>query len=127
MSNENTVNVNNDSILDSIKKVLGISENCVDFDTDIIMHINSVFSVLTQLDIGPKDSSGKTTGFFIENYSKKWSDFLSDDIKIQEIKSYMYLKVKLLFDPPASTSILESMKNIAQEYEWRMYVEKGGY
>ncbi len=105
-----------DSILTSIKKLLGITEEYEHFDADLIMHINSVFMILTQLGVGPE------TGYFIDNKNDVWSDFLEDDTKLQLVKSYMYLKVRLLFDPPSSSAVMESTKSMINEYEWRLNV-----
>lgn len=105
-----------DSILTSIKKMLGISEDYEHFDQDIIMHINSVFMILTQMGVGPAD------GFRIEDDSATWSDFASDLKVLESIKSYIYLKVRLLFDPPTSSSVLESTNRLISELEWRLNV-----
>lgn len=105
-----------DSILTSVKKMLGITEEYENFDADLIMHINSVFSILTQLGVGsPK-------GFTIEDKSANWEDFISDEAKLMLVKSYMLLKVKLLFDPPLSSAVLECYKKQIEEYEWRLNV-----
>lgn len=106
-----------DSILNTIKKTLSIEEECTDFDQELILHINSVFSVLTQLGVGPED------GFFIEDETETWDDFMDDMKKIQMIKTYIGLKVRLLFDPPTTSFAIESIKNAATEYEWRLNVE----
>lgn len=105
-----------DSILTSIKKLLGISEDYIQFDDDIIMHINSVFLNLTQLGVGPD------SGFSIEDDSTEWSEFvdIENNAQLQAIKSYMYLKVKLLFDPPLSSSVIESINRMIAELEWRL-------
>lgn len=105
-----------ESILDSIKKLLGISDEYTQFDNDIIMHINTVFMNLTQLGVGP------AAGFFIEDSSAVWSDFvdLENDIQLNSVKTYVYLKVKLLFDPPLSSSVVQSMNNMISELEWRL-------
>ena len=105
-----------DSILTSIKKMLGITEEYTHFDQDIIMHINSVFMTLTQLGVGSSE------GFSIEDSSSTWDDFVEDRSKIESIKSYMYLKVKLLFDPPLSSAVTESMNRMISEFEWRLNV-----
>ena len=105
-----------ESILTSIKKLLGISEEYKHFDADLIIHINSVLLVLTQLGVGPNE------GFMIEDDSAFWEDFLEDPTQLQAVKSYMYLKVKLLFDPPLSSSAIESMNRMIAEYEWRLNV-----
>ena len=90
-----------DSVLTSIKKLLGIAEEYEHFDADLIMHINSVFSILTQLGVGP------SKGFMIEDKNATWKDFISDESKYMLVKSYMHLKVKLLFDPPLSSAVLD--------------------
>lgn len=107
-----------ESILTSIKKLLGISEEYTQFDSDIIMHINTVFLNLTQLGVGP------SSGFFIEDSSAEWSDFVNieDNAQLQAIKTYVYLKVKLLFDPPLSSSVTESYNRQIAELEWRLNV-----
>ena len=105
-----------ESILTSIKKLLGIEEEYTQFDNDIIMHINSVFLNLTQLGVGPAE------GFLIEDYTATWEDFIGDSNQLQAVKSYMYLKVKLLFDPPLSSSVIESMNRMIAELEWRLNV-----
>lgn len=105
-----------DSILTSIKKLLGIAEEYNHFDGDLIMHINSVFSILTQLGVGPSE------GFYIEDDSTTWDEFTNDVKTLNEVKSYMYLKVKLLFDPPLSSSVMESMNRSISEFEWRLNV-----
>ena len=106
-----------ESILTSVKKMLGITEEYEQFDADIIMHINTVFMILTQLGVGPE------TGFYIEDDTATWEDFLEDPTKLQMVKSYMYLKVRLLFDPPASSVIVDCMKQSISEFEWRLNVE----
>ena len=105
-----------ESILTSIKKTLGIAEEYEHFDIDIIIHINSVFSILTQLGVGPSE------GFSIKDKSATWTDFISDKSKIEMVKSYIYLKVKLLFDPPLSSAVIESMNHTISELEWRLNV-----
>lgn len=105
-----------DSILTSIKKLLGIAEEYTQFDDDIIMHINTVFLNLTQLGVGPQE------GFLIEDDVADWEDFIEDNTQLQAVKSYMYLKVKLLFDPPLSSTVIESMNRMIAELEWRLNV-----
>lgn len=104
------------SILTSIKKLLGIEEEYEHFDSDLIMHINSVFSVLTQLGVGPAE------GFSIEDDSAVWTDFIPEKSKIECVKSYMHQKVKLLFDPPLGSAVIESMNRTISELEWRIMV-----
>lgn len=106
-----------DSILTSIKKLLGIAEDYTHFDDDIVIHINSVFMTLTQLGVGPAE------GFAITGKSNTWSEFIPVENKLFEsVKSYMYLKVKLLFDPPLSSAVIESTNRMISEYEWRLNV-----
>ena len=106
-----------ESILISIKKMLGIDEEYTHFDADIIMHINSVFMILQQLGVGPKE------GFAISDEFTVWIDYISDPVKLQIVKSYMALRVRLLFDPPTSSAHMESIKQQIAEFEWRMNVE----
>ena len=105
-----------ESILTSIKKLLGITEEYTHFDSDIIMHINSVFMILNQLGVGPEKCFRITGSFEI------WDDFILDEIDLESVKSYIYLKVKLLFDPPLSSSVSDSMNRMINEFEWRMNV-----
>lgn len=105
-----------ESILTSVKKMLGIPEDYEHFDADIIMHINSVFMILTQLGVGPAE------GFTIMDEDSIWSDFIQDKKTIESVKSYMYLKVRLLFDPPLSSAVLDSMNRLISELEWRLNV-----
>lgn len=104
-----------ESILTSIKKMLGISEEYTHFDADIIMHINSVFLILTQIGVGPVE------GFSIEDDSTEWVEFIPNLTELQAVKSYMYLKVRLLFDPSSiGSSTLASYERQIQEFEWRL-------
>lgn len=104
-----------ESILNSVKKLLGITSEYTAFDVDITMHINSVFMILNQLGIGPEN------GFSILDDTAVWTDFLPEtDRNFEPIKSYIYLKVKLLFDPPSSSIVTESINRMISELEWRM-------
>ena len=106
-----------ESILTSIKKMLGIAEEYTQFDADIIIHINSVFTTLTQLGVGPSE------GFYIESKDEIWEEFIPDYNKLQAVKTYMYLKVRLLFDSNSLTSsTLAAYERQIQEYEWRLNV-----
>lgn len=105
-----------ESILTSIKKLLGITEDETHFDQDIITHINSVFSILTQMGVGP------VNGFAISDNKSIWSDFIEDDTRLELVKSYVHMKVRLLFDPPASSTILQSINSLISELEWRISV-----
>ena len=103
-----------ESILTSIKKLLGITEEYEHFDKAIIIHINSVFMILTKRGVGAAD------GFNISSKKTTWSEFTKDDKKIEAVKSYVYMKVKLLFDPPASSSGREATNRDINEFEWRL-------
>ena len=106
-----------ESILTSIKKLLGIDENYTHFDADIIMHINSVFSILMQMGVGPAN------GFSISGKDDTWSAFITDKPNIFSlVKSYVYMKVRLLFDPPLSSAAIESINRQISEFEWRLFV-----
>lgn len=105
-----------ESILQSIKKLLGVQSDYIVFDDDIIIHINTVFATLNQLNIGP------STGFFITDSTSVWSDYIEES-NIQMVKTYIYLKVKLIFDPPASSVVVESYNRTISEIEWRLYLE----
>lgn len=105
------------SILTSIKKMLGISEEYNIFDADIVMHINSVFMTLTQLGVGPAE------GFEIQDELATWDEFLDDPVILNTVKTYMYLKVRMLFDPPTSTALIDAMNRQANELEWRLNVQ----
>ena len=107
-----------DTILSDVKKMIGPSEIYDQFDTDIIIHINSVFNVLQQMGVGPKN------GFAIVDGSETWDDFvegMEDENKLQMVKSYMYLKVRMKFDPPTG-SVGSTFDEQIKEYEWRLSV-----
>ena len=104
-----------DSILTSIKKLLGIAEDYEHFDQDIIMHINLILMVLNQLGIGKEN-------FTISDKFSTWNDFLSDSVNFEAVKTYVYLKVKLIFDPPLSSTAIESTNRLIKEYEWRLNI-----
>lgn len=105
-----------ESILTSIKKLLGIEAAYTQFDTDIIIHINTVLMVLTQLGVGPQD------GFSIKDDSATWENFIPG-IPYEAAKSYVYLKVKLLFDPPLGTAVIDAINRQISELEWRLQVQ----
>lgn len=105
-----------DGILTSIKKLLGITEEYEHFDMDLIIHINSVFTVLNQLGIGPEE------GFSITGKNETWDQFLTNPTQIDLAKSYVYLKTKLLFDPPLSSAVIEAINRQIAEFEWRLNV-----
>lgn len=105
------------SILNTIKKLIGIDVEITDFDLDLITHINSVFFILYQLGVGPD------TPFSITGADSVWSDFTNDIAKIELVKTYVSAKVRLMFDPPQSSGALESLTKLVAEYEWRLNVE----
>lgn len=105
-----------DSILTSVKKLLGLTEEYTAFDLDLIMHINSVFMILNQMGVGPAG------GFSISDATATWSEFMADWPNIEAVKSYVALKVRMLFDPPQSSTVMEAVKNQISELEWRLYV-----
>lgn len=104
------------SILNDVKHTLGLLPAETAFDTDIILHINSVLGTLNQLGVGPND------GYMIEGTDEEWSAFFSDT-RLNPVKSYMFLRVKLLFDPPQVGFVIASMDRQIQELEWRLFVE----
>ena len=105
-----------DSILTSIKKMLGIEAKYEHFDQDIIMHINSVFMDLAQIGVGP------SRGFMIEDDMATWLDFLPEETNFQAVKTYMYLRVKLMFDPPTSSTVVSAMQRDIDKWEWRFSI-----
>lgn len=105
-----------ESILTSIKKLLGLTEEDTSFDQDVIMHINTVFMDLTQLKVGP------SAGFMIEDKTSVWTDFVKSPNRLQAIKSYIYLRVRLLFDPPSSAAAIASMEKQVDKFEWLINV-----
>ncbi len=107
-----------DSILNSTKKSLGIEEDYTAFDVDILMYINGVFSTLNQLGFGP------TEGFAIEEADDTWESFLGGDLRLNAVKTYMYLRVRLLFDPPSTSFHITALKEQIQELEWRLNVQR---
>lgn len=106
----------NVSILDSTKKILGIAPEYKAFDLDIITHINSVFATLQQLGVGPVE------GFMIEDETDTWDTFLAGDVPLNQVKTYVYMRVRLIFDPPANSFGISSMNDQIKEMEWRMMV-----
>lgn len=104
-----------DSILLSIKKLLGMEEDYDCFDTDVIIHINTALTILSQLGVG-------RNSFYITGNGETWEDFTDQCHKIEFIKTFVYLKVKLIFDPPASSTAVKAMEEVAKELEWRINV-----
>ena len=105
-----------DSILGSVKKKLGIMQDYTHFDEEIIMDINSTFEILNQLGVGPEEP------FMITGYDEKWSDFIKTG-KIETVKTYMVLKVRLFFDPPQSSFLVREVEDRIAELEFRMNVD----
>ena len=104
-----------ESILTSIKAMLGPDEDYDAFDTEIMIHINSALNILTQLGIGPDK------GFRVRNANDTWDEFIpSDRDDFEMVKDYVYMKVKLIFDPPQSSAAIESLKELIREFEWRI-------
>lgn len=112
------------SILTSTKKILGIDEAYTAFDLDIITHINSAFSTLTQLGIGPSQ------GFMIEDATAEWNEFIPDqDFQYNSVKSYVFLRVRQIFDPPSTSYLIAAFNEQIKELEWRLnvYREESGW
>lgn len=107
-----------DSILNTIKKMLGIDPDYDAFDTDIIILINSVLLSLNQMGIGT------SSPFSITGSEETWSDFLEGSTDLEPVKSYIYMKVRCAFDPPESSSAMEAMKNLMDEFEWRAHLQR---
>lgn len=105
-----------ESILTSVKKMLGIEEDYTHFDPDIIMHINSAFNILQQLGVGPVE------GFRITDKGQSWGDFETDAKRIQMMKTYVYMRVRTIFDPPSTSTVMEAFKETIHEMEWRLNV-----
>lgn len=112
--------MNEESILIYVKKLLGIQDDYNHFDPDVIYGINAAFGVLTQLGVGPEE------GFMISDDSAKWNDFVADKARLSLIKPYVYLKTRLLFDPPSSKALIDSIDKTISEYEYRLYVASDG-
>lgn len=106
------------SILKSTKKVLGISDDYTAFDLDIITFINAAFSTLTQLGVGP------ASGFMINDSEAVWGDFIGEDFQYNSVKSYVFLRVRLLFDPPSTSYLIAAFDKQIQELEWRLNVHR---
>lgn len=107
-----------DSILISIKKVLNLAEDYTPFDQDVIMHINSVFSTLNQLGVGPDE------GFMIQDEAPTWDAFFGSDPRLNHIKTYVYLRVRMLFDPPMTGYHTTAMEKQIEQLEWRLNVQR---
>lgn len=106
---------NIDSILLSVKKLIGLTSDYTQFDADLIIHINSTFAVLNQLGVGPEDP------FTITGNSETWDEFVSQQ-NTENVRSYMFMKVKMLFDPPSTATMHEAYSKSIEEMEWRLTV-----
>ena len=106
------------SILLSTKKILGLDPDYTVFDHDVITHINTAFSILTQLGIGPP------MGFMIEDDTAVWFEYTDDDLQLNSVKTYVYLKVRQLFDPPQTSYLISAMERQIGELEWRLNVHR---
>lgn len=109
-----------ENILESTKKILGIASDYDAFDLDVMTHINSALSTLNQLGLGPEE------GFMIQDGEEEWGDLLEDDMRLNSIKTYIYLKVRILFDPPSTSFVLTAMQEQIKELEWRLNVYREG-
>jgi len=107
----------NESILATIKKMLGLGTEYAPFDTDIIVMINSALMTLTQANVGP------STGFRITGMNELWSDFLTNEVMLEGAKQYIYMKVKMVFDPPSSGTVMEALKSQSEETLWRLIAQ----
>lgn len=106
------------SILNSVKKNLGIAEDYDVYDNDILLFINGVFSTLNQLGVGPDE------GFLVEDDSAEWDDFLGGDPRKNHVRTYMFLKVKFMFDPPPTSYAQEAVKELIREHEVRISIQR---
>lgn len=110
-----------DSILNSTKKILGLDESYTAFDMDVLTHINTAFSALFDLGVGP------LMEFEIEDAEAKWSDFLTGNSANNSIRTYVYLRVKMLFDPPATSYLIEATNKQIEKMEWLLNVRREGF
>lgn len=106
-----------ESILEDVKKLLGINKDYDAFDTDIIVAINSALMSLSQLGVGPSDP------ITITGYDEKWTLIGKDLPYLQALKTYIYLKARLVFDPPTQSFVLNALDNQVKEYEWRLTIQ----
>lgn len=109
-----------DSILNSVKKILGIDPSYTAFDPEIVIMINSVFATLSELGIGP------ASGYEIEDENSIWIEFLDNKVRLNAVKTYIYLRVRIMFDPPTSSFALEALKEQVREHEWRLSINPEG-
>ena len=105
-----------DSILNTIKKMIGLDSSYTQFDTDIIILINSAIAVLRQVGVGPQ------SGFVVTGDSETWSRLMLDNDKLESVKTYIYLRVRRLFDPPSSSALVQAIDSEIKELEWRLNI-----
>lgn len=105
-----------DSILITVKKMLGLAEDYDAFDPEIIVYINTAINVLEQLGVG-------IDGYTISSEDNTWDEFLTDISKLESVKTYIYIRVRLLFDPPANSTLSKTLDDTARELEWRLNVK----
>lgn len=116
-----------ESILNSIKKLLNISSNVEVFDQDIALQINTALANLVQMGVGPEN------GYRINSASDTWADFVgqptaeNNPLLVENLKTYVFIKVKMMFDPPQNSAMIDAMERQAKEIEYRVYTQKGGY
>lgn len=110
-----------ESILNTTKTLLGIAISDTAFDAEIVTHINSAFMVLNQLGVGPADP------FMIEDHTTEWSSFSVDLPKMAAVKTYIFQKVRMMFDPPTLSFVLDALKNQINELEFRLAVQTNPY
>lgn len=117
----------NESILGSIKKLLNISNDVEVFDQDIALQINTALANLVQMGVGPEE------GYRIESSSDTWGDFMgqasaeNNPLLVENLKTYVFIKVKMMFDPPQNSAMIDAMDRQAKEIEYRVYTQKGGF
>lgn len=109
------------SILKSVKKTLNLDASYTAFDQDVLTHINTVFAILSQIGIGPEQ------GFMIEDDTTEWSAYTGDDLFLNMVKSYVYLRVRLLFDPPTTSYLITAQEKQIEEMEVRMSIYRESY
>lgn len=107
----------NDSILYTVKKLLGLDSSYDAFDTDVLIGINAALFTLMQLGVGP------STGFVVSNASQTWSDFAGNVTDLEALKQYVYLRTRIGFDPPSNGTLMQAMKDLCDEYAWRLNVQ----
>lgn len=106
------------SILSTIKKLLGIDEDYAHFDPDIIIYINSAISALRQIGVGPSE------GYSIVGAEETWEDYLKEKLPLlTDATNYIYLKTRIIFDPPANSFVLDAIERTIKELEWRLNFE----